>query len=101
MNPRLVARAHPSRSRRFGVVLMSVTEGEDKPLKYPTIFNSADLAVITKIDLIQAVDFDRAAAHRAILQARPDIEICELSAKTGDGFGDWASRLAERAAIPL
>jgi hydrogenase nickel incorporation protein HypB len=83
------------------VVLMSVTEGEDKPLKYPTIFNSADLAVITKIDLIQAVDFDRAAAHGAIQQARPGIEICELSAKTGEGFGDWAGRLAERAAIPL
>src|SRR6202521_4302487 len=69
------------------LVLMSVTEGEDKPLKYPTIFNSADLAVITKIDLIQAVDFDRVAAQGAIQQARRGIEICELSAKTGEGIG--------------
>jgi len=80
------------------VVFMSVTEGEDKPLKYPTIFNSADLAVITKIDLIQAVDFDRAAAHGAIQQARPGIEICEVSAKTGEGFADWTRRLGVRAA---
>ena len=80
------------------VVFMSVTEGEDKPLKYPTIFNSADLAVITKIDLIEAVDFDRAAAHGAIQQARPGIEICEVSAKTGEGFADWTHRLGVRAA---
>ena len=54
----------------------------------------AALAVIAQIDLIQAVDFDRAAAIGAIERARPGIEICELSAKTGEGFGDWASRLA-------
>src|ERR1700710_2853703 len=48
------------------VVLLSVTEGEDKPLKYPTIFNAADLAVITKMDLADAVGFDRETAHRNI-----------------------------------
>jgi hydrogenase nickel incorporation protein HypB len=74
-------------------VLMSVTEGEDKPLKYPTIFNSADLAVITKIDLALAVDFDRAAAHAAIQDVRYGIEVLEVSAKTGEGFDAWVSRL--------
>jgi hydrogenase nickel incorporation protein HypB len=75
------------------VVLLSVTEGEDKPLKYPTIFNSADLAVITKIDLALAVDFDRAAAHTAIQDVRHGIEVLEVSAKTGEGFAAWVSRL--------
>ena len=65
------------------VVLLSVTEGEDKPLKYPTIFNTADLAVITKIDLAGAVGFDREEAHRNIHEVRPGLEILEVSARTG------------------
>jgi len=67
------------------LVLMSVTEGEDKPLKYPTIFNSADAAVITKIDLASAVDFDATAAKRSIQAVRPGMTILEVSAKSGDG----------------
>src|SRR5579872_6414772 len=65
------------------LVLLSVTEGEDKPLKYPTIFNSADVAVITKLDLAEAVEFDRAAAHANIQSVRPGMRLLELSAKTG------------------
>jgi hydrogenase nickel incorporation protein HypB len=79
------------------VVLMSVTEGEDKPLKYPTIFNSADLALITKIDLSAAVEFDRAAARAAIEDVRAGIDVLEVSAKTGEGFDAWVGRLAARA----
>jgi hydrogenase nickel incorporation protein HypB len=79
------------------VVLMSVTEGEDKPQKYPTIFNSADLALITKIDLSGAVDFDRTAARAAIEDARPGIEILEISARSGAGFPVWIGRLRELA----
>ncbi len=71
------------------VVLMSVTEGEDKPRKYPTIFNSADVAVITKIDLAAAVEFDRAAAHASIAAVREGMRVCEVSAKSGEGFRDW------------
>ena len=71
------------------LVLFSVTEGEDKPLKYPTIFNTADVALITKIDLAEAVEFDSAAAHRNIRALRPDIQIHELSAKTGQGIDHW------------
>src|ERR1700694_1893199 len=54
-------------------VLLSVTEGEDKPLKYPTIFNSADVAVITKMDLAEAVGFRRADAHHNIREVRPGL----------------------------
>jgi hydrogenase nickel incorporation protein HypB len=68
------------------VVLLSATEGEDKPLKYPTIFNTADVALITKIDLAQAAEFDRDAAHRSIHSVAPGMKILEVSAKTGEGM---------------
>ena len=68
------------------LVLLSVTEGEDKPLKYPPIFNTADVAVITKIDLASAVEFDRAAAHQNIQSVRPGMQVFEVSAKTGAGM---------------
>jgi hydrogenase nickel incorporation protein HypB len=68
------------------VVLLSATEGEDKPLKYPTIFNTADVALITKIDLAQAVEFDRDAAHRSVHSVAPRMKILEVSAKTGEGM---------------
>jgi hydrogenase nickel incorporation protein HypB len=77
------------------IVLLSVTEGEDKPLKYPTIFNTADLAVINKIDLASAVDFDREAAHHNIHEVRPGLEILEVSARTGSGMERWQNRLKE------
>ncbi|MGH9899127.1 MAG: hydrogenase nickel incorporation protein HypB [Pyrinomonadaceae bacterium] len=67
-------------------VLLSVTEGEDKPLKYPTIFNTADVAVITKMDLVQAVEFDLAAAHNHIQSVRPGMQVFHVSAKTGEGM---------------
>ncbi|HEY1897286.1 MAG TPA: hydrogenase nickel incorporation protein HypB, partial [Terracidiphilus sp.] len=71
---------------RIRVALLSVTEGEDKPLKYPTLFNSADAAVITKVDIAEAVGFDREAAVRNIRAIRPNIQIFETSAKTGAGM---------------
>jgi hydrogenase nickel incorporation protein HypB len=81
-------------------VLLSVTEGEDKPLKYPTIFNTADVAVITKTDLSGAVGFDRTEALRNIAEARPGLEVLELSARTGDGMAAWLTRLrAARQAL--
>jgi len=80
---------------RIRVALLSVTEGEDKPLKYPTLFNSADVAVITKMDIAEAVGFDRRAAHRNILEIRPNIHIFETSAKTGAGMDAWLEYLAQ------
>ena len=79
---------------RIRVALLSVTEGEDKPLKYPTLFNSADAAVITKIDIAEAVGFDREAALRNIRAIRPNIHIFETSAKTGAGLDTWLAWLA-------
>ena len=78
------------------LVLLSVTEGEDKPLKYPTIFNSADIAVITKIDLAAAVEFDWEAAHANIQAIRSGMPILKVSAKTGEGMDQYLKFLATR-----
>ena len=80
------------------LVLMSVTEGEDKPLKYPTIFHTADLAAITKMDLATAVAFDSAAAMENIQSVRPGMKVLNVSAKTGDGMDEWLSLLESRLA---
>jgi hydrogenase nickel incorporation protein HypB len=68
------------------LVMLSVTEGEDKPLKYPSMFQSADLVVISKIDLASAVEFDHGLAHRHLRQVAPAAPVLELSAKTGAGM---------------
>lgn len=78
------------------LVLLSVTEGEDKPLKYPTIFNTADVAVITKIDLANAVEFDRATALHNIQSVRPGMAVFEASAKTGQGMEEFLAFLETR-----
>jgi hydrogenase nickel incorporation protein HypB len=80
------------------LVLFSVTEGEDKPLKYPTIFNTADVALITKMDLAAAAEFDAAAAHRSIQSVRPAMTMFEVSAKTGEGLERFLSFLQVRRA---
>jgi NADH ubiquinone oxidoreductase, 20 Kd subunit/CobW/HypB/UreG, nucleotide-binding domain len=85
-------------------VLLSVTEGEDKPLKYPTIFNGADVAIITKADLADAVQFDEAAARRNIQAVRPGMKVFTLSAKTGAGMPAFLAflegcRSSSRAAL--
>ncbi|MFZ0886728.1 MAG: hydrogenase nickel incorporation protein HypB [Candidatus Acidiferrales bacterium] len=79
-------------------VLLSVTEGEDKPLKYPTIFNSADVAVITKSDIAAAVEFDEAAARRNIQAVRPGMEVFKVSSKSGEGMDQYLEFLASRRA---
>ena len=71
------------------LVLLSVTEGEDKPLKYPTIFNSADAAVITKGDLAVAVDFDEVTALANIQAVRPAMPAFLVSSKTGQGLSNY------------
>lgn len=68
------------------VVLLSVTEGEDKPLKYPATFHSSDLVVITKVDLAEAVGFDRALVHRSLQRVAPAAQVLETSARTGVGM---------------
>jgi hydrogenase nickel incorporation protein HypB len=80
------------------LVLLSVTEGEDKPLKYPTIFNSADVAVITKIDLAVAVEFDEESMKANIQAVRPGMRHFVVSAKTGEGLQEFLQFLTVRFA---
>lgn len=80
------------------VVIMSVTEGDDKPRKYPHMFRSADLLVLNKVDLLPYVDFD---VERCVDDARclnPDLEVVEISATRGDGLDHWYGWLASRGA---
>ncbi len=76
------------------VVLHSVTEGEDKPLKYPPMFQSADVVIVTKTDMADAAGFDRELALKNIRQAAPRARIFELSSRTGDGVAAWCDYLA-------
>jgi len=78
------------------LVLISVTEGEDKPLKYPTIFNSADVAIVTKMDLAAAVEFNWDTAYSNIQAVRPGMRVFRVSAKTGEGMEDYLGFLAAR-----
>jgi hydrogenase nickel incorporation protein HypB len=78
------------------LVLISVTEGEDKPLKYPTIFNSADVAIVTKTDLAEAVEFNWETAFKNIQAVRPGMQVFKLSAKSGDGMQDFLRFLEKR-----
>jgi hydrogenase nickel incorporation protein HypB len=70
-----------------------VTEGEDKPLKYPPMFHSADVVGVTKIDMSEAAGFDRELALKNIRQASPHAKIFELSSRTGAGVKDWCDYL--------
>src|SRR5271155_1215164 len=80
------------------LVLLSVTEGEDKPLKYPTIFNSADVAVITKMDLAEVVEFDEESMKANIQAVRPGMRHFTVSAKTGAGLPEYLQFLTARLA---
>lgn len=78
------------------LVLPSVTEGTDKPLKYQTILNIAEVVIITKSDFANAVEFDEAAARRNIQAVRPGIEVFQISAKTREGTDDYLRLLETR-----
>jgi hydrogenase nickel incorporation protein HypB len=78
------------------VVLLSVTDGEDKPLKYPPMFQSANVVVVSKIDLAQACSFDRDTALANIRRLAPNAAIFETSAKTGEGMAAWCDYLIQQ-----
>ena len=80
-------------------VLLSVTEGEDKPLKYPPVFQAADVVIVSKSDLAGACDFNRDLALSNLKKMAPKAEILELSAKTGQGMNAWLELLHKRHAI--
>jgi len=76
------------------VVLFSVTEGEDKPIKYPHMFRAADLVVLTKVDLLPHLDFDVAAARASVESVKPGTPILEVSARSGQGMDAWVAWIA-------
>jgi hydrogenase nickel incorporation protein HypB len=78
------------------VVLTAVTEGEDKPLKYPSLFKTADVVVITKVELAAAAGFERDTALRNIMQIAPQAVVLELSSRTGQGLPQWYAALEKR-----
>jgi hydrogenase nickel incorporation protein HypB len=80
---------------RARVVIMSVTEGADKPLKYPHMFRTADLVLLNKVDLLPYVDFDVAACVAAARRARPGVAVLEVSATRGDGLDAWYAWVRE------
>ena len=81
----------------FKIALLSTTEGEDKPVKYPTLFSTAPVAVLTKMDLVPHLDWNAAACRAALRQVRPGVFIFELSAKTGLGMEAWLDYLVKLA----
>jgi hydrogenase nickel incorporation protein HypB len=96
----LVCPASFDLGEKLRVVLHSVTEGEDKPLKYPPMFHSADVVLVTKTDMASAADFDRELALKNIRQASPHAKIFEVSARTGDGMKAWCDFLtAQHSAV--
>ena len=78
------------------VVALSVTEGEDKPLKYPVMFQKADLVLLTKVDLVPHLDFDVSAVRDALQRVMPEANMLEVSAKTGEGIDAWLEWLQAR-----
>ena len=80
----------------FTVAILSVTEGEDKPIKYPDIFANANLMLINKIDLLPYVDFNMDACKQYALRINPNLEILELSSKTGEGMKNWYAWLEQK-----
>jgi hydrogenase nickel incorporation protein HypB len=82
------------------VVMLSVTEGEDKPLKYPTIFNTADVVLITKTDLVSATGFDIDQARTHIEAARPGVPVLETSSRSQTGLSQWLDWLEARTGAP-
>jgi len=78
------------------VAVLSVAEGEDKPLKYPSIFNSADIAIVTKIDLAEACETDLPLLRANLQAIRPGIRVFETSARSGEGLDDWSGWVVEQ-----
>lgn len=78
------------------IVVLSVTEGEDKPLKYPSIFFKSELLVLNKVDLLPYVPFDIAVAEENARRIHPEMEIVRVSCTTGNGLGEWMSWLEQR-----
>ncbi len=80
------------------MVVLSVTEGEDKPLKYPLMFQVSNAAILNKVDLLPYLEFDAALAVENMKKVHPGMPVFELSAKTGQGFDPWLEWLRQQVA---
>jgi hydrogenase nickel incorporation protein HypB len=83
------------------IVILSTTEGEDKPLKYPATFSRAGLVILNKIDLLPYVSFDMALARENIRKVNPTVQILEISCTTGAGLSPWLEWLETRRAASM
>jgi hydrogenase nickel incorporation protein HypB len=83
------------------VVVLSVTEGEDKPVKYPTMFRLCDAALLNKIDLLPYLDYDKNQAIGYIQQVHPGMPIFEISARSGEGMAAWINWLRGKIDLKL
>ncbi len=92
----LVCPAEFDLGEHLRIVVLSVTEGEDKPLKYPLMFRICDAALLNKIDLLPYLDYDRKAAVQNILKVNPQMPVFEISAKTEEGFDSWMEWLIKK-----
>jgi hydrogenase nickel incorporation protein HypB len=77
-------------------MILSVPEGDDKPLKYPLMFSMCDVLVVSKIDYLDKSDFNMGLLRQRVLRLNPNVEIFEVSAKTGEGMNAWAQWLEDR-----
>ena len=78
-------------------VLLAITEGEDKPLKYPPVFKSADIVLLTKTDLAEAIGYDREQALANTSSVTPKARLIELSARSGENLSQWLEWIGEQA----
>jgi len=92
----LVCTAEQDTGANINVEILSVPEGDDKPLKYPLMFTVADVVLVNKIDTVKFFKFDRDAVVERIHALNPDSKIIFLSSKTGEGFDEWTSWLSEK-----
>ena len=92
----LVCPANYQLGENMKVVVLSVTEGDDKPIKYPTIFRESKILIINKVDLLGFTNFDLATAKEYALQINPDLKIFEVSCRNGQGIEGWTSWLASK-----
>jgi hydrogenase nickel incorporation protein HypB len=89
----LVCPAEVDTGATMNAMILSVPEGDDKPLKYPVMFSTVDVLVVNKIDFLELSDFNMAAMKERVLRLNPDIQIFEVSSRTGQGISEWADWL--------
>jgi len=91
----LVCPTHWTLGEHLRLCLLSTPEGHDKPLKYPALFESSDVIVVNKIDLLEWVDFDREAFREWVRALNPGAPVIELSCRTGEGVEEWVGWLSQ------